>query len=444
MSINDYIGKFIQKEELLSTKTKVLLAVSGGVDSMVMLHLMSGSDTKIGVATINYKLRDESDQESKLVAKYCNQYDIPFHPYIVSEGEKSNLKSGNLQSKARDIRYNFFDTLMINYGYTHIMTAHHKDDKIEGFFLSLLRGAGLDGLTNLVESKGQLLRPFLKHNKSELLSFANTHSIPYMNDKSNFENDYDRNFVRNDVLPIIERRFAEYGNSISQSIDHLTDANALLQHLVNEKKNAYLSKDQRYIMLHHFSSIKTIPGAITFLHMIIKKYGFNSTQVRDMLSSEETGALFYTATYVAIIDRDRLIIRERKHELVEEATIDNFGNYTLSDGSILKIEEVKKAALNKSVHIEYFDLNKVSFPLTVRRWKSGDRFCPLGMNGRTKKVQDVLTDAKINRFEKEEVRVVMSADQIIWLVNYRMDERYKLPSVPSKILRIELVPNTEL
>jgi len=439
MSLNDYICKFIQKEAILSGNKKVLLAVSGGVDSMVLLHLIMAQKIDFGVAHVNYKLRVQSDDEEKLLNCYCADRNIALHIYVASREQMDDLKSGNLQSKARTIRYSFFEKVMIEHGYTHLMTAHHMDDEIEGFFLNLFRGAGLQGLSGMVESGHQLLRPLLKITKEELLRYAQQNQVSYLQDESNFDSTYDRNFIRNEILPIVKQRFPHYQKTVSKSLENLKSTNELLNYFSQNEKIKYVSCNDKITVLDHFNELKRIPGCETFLLLIVKEFGFNRADVHDMLNAQSTGSLFISDSHEALFDRGRLLIKRRKKSEWTDITILEYGRYIISDNQFLRLEEVY--SYNGETHkknCEYFDLEKLKFPIKIRHWEPGDRFCPLGVHGQSRKVKDYLTDEKISRFEKSEIKVAESRGEIIWVLGCRMDDRFKITDETSRILMMDI------
>jgi len=438
MSINDKVGKFIQKQGLLSTNAKVLVAVSGGVDSMVLLAVLTQLDFEIGVASVNYRLRKESDAEIELVKNYCIQKELPFYSYTSSKSEQESLKSGNLQDKARKIRYAFFDSIKEDHGYNYLLTGHHQDDSVEGFFLGLLRGAGLAGLTSLI-SKASTLRPLISCSKDDIINYAKKYDVPFMHDRSNYQNEYDRNYIRNEVIPVIEKRFLGGTSSIVKSISHLADTNKLLNYLCEKEIANYISYDDPYVRINRFSEIRNLPGNTTFLHLAIKDYGFTSSQIEDILETNTIGAMFHTDTHEALFDRDCLVLRKKVSLELETLILDGVGTYEIGKNEMIKVDIGYEKEVSHAENVGHFCREKIKFPLVIRKWKFGDRFYPLGMKGKSKKVQDLLTDLKLSRFEKENVRVVCSDKQIIWVINHRIDERFKITEASKEIVRVQFV-----
>ncbi|MDG2449158.1 MAG: tRNA lysidine(34) synthetase TilS [Saprospiraceae bacterium] len=437
MSINEYIDKFIQNQGFIDQKVKILLAVSGGLDSMVMLHVMSSTDVEIGVATINYKLREHSDIESQMVVDYCSSQKLPLHLYECALDEQKSMISSNLQEKARNIRYEYFDHILKENGYTHLMTAHHRDDTIEGLFLSINRGSGLDGISVMKEVKGHLLRPLLNFSKSELLEYANLHEVSYEEDESNAGNQYDRNYIRNEIIPKIEMRFPFFRSSAHLSLSNLTNAASLLNHLVELSKDKYLEENEDGITIKCLDQIKDFPGARTYLFKLISQYGYNAVQSDEILESESTGALWKSASHVATKYHDKLIVKNICSSEFDDIVISHSGIFEMYNGHKLEISKQKKVLFEKSKSIEYIDGDLVQYPLTVRRWKHGDRMCPLGMKGNSKKIQDILTDEKINRLDKEKCLVLCSRDKIIWLMNIRLDNRFKVKKETTSFMKLQ-------
>ena len=442
MTLNEHIDKFIQKHNLLSRGNELLLAVSGGVDSMVLMDLLNNAELKFAVAHVHYRLRDASADEMHLVKHRCLLKNITCHTYEVSDEERDEMKAGNLQEKARDIRYNFFKELQREYGYAHILTAHHLDDQIEGFFLRLLRSSGLEGLSGMSENDDfGLLRPLLLIPKSMLLEYAASKKLPFLEDTSNRESNYDRNYLRNEVLSTLEKRFPEYRQSISSSIDHLGESSRLLLHLNIEIGMRFVVHYDNRLDVNRIEEIKRMPAPHLFLWHLIRPYGFNVSTAGDMLSSD-TGAMFYSHSYQALRDRDRIVIRSSEQRQGTMVIIDNIGIHSLNDNLDILINEVDNMVPADNNDTEYFDLEKVAFPLTIREWRPGDRFSPIGMKGHSKKVKDYLTDEKVPRTDKEAALVVTTDGDIIWLLGRRMDDRYKVTKETSRILMMKLLHST--
>lgn len=443
MSLNEHIHKFIQKESLLSRDTKILLAVSGGVDSMVLLNLMNGFRISLGVGHVNYKLRTQSDKEEELVKEYCDEREIEIHPYVLSEVQIEALRKGNLQDKARKIRYNFFGTVMKEFSYTHIMTAHHLDDRIEGLFLGLLRSSGLHGLSGMEASEGNLLRPLLNISKEDILAYAKINGVPFLHDKTNFASFYDRNFIRNETLPKLKSRFPDYQKSIKKSLENLNDTRELLDYFIKSETIKYVRIMRNEIIIDHLERIKSMPGASTFLYLLVKKFNFNRADVSDMIKAYKVGAQFASKSHRAVLDRDRIVIRKKTEREKASFHINKFGIHKFRDNQSISMELVDSFDQEKGESCEYFDGDKISFPIEIRYWQAGDRFCPLGMNGKSKKVKYFLTDLKISRLEKEEVKVAVSEDEIVWVIGYRMDDRFKVTPQTSRILKMEVCSEEE-
>lgn len=436
MSINEYIDKFIQNHWLNTSKVKILLAVSGGLDSMVLLHVLSQSEVNFGVATINYKLREKANVETQLVIDFCKKQEIDHHLHICSPEEQKVMKLSNLQEKARKIRYNFFESLIINKGYTHLMTAHHSDDILEGLFLSLNRGSGLRGMSPMQEVSNNLLRPLLRFSKEQLENYSFSHSVPFEEDESNKTNDYDRNYIRNEIIPRLEKRLPSFKKSASQSLEHLSNANQLLQHFIKNAKNELVSMTNDEVVIKDISKIKNTPGSKTLLYSLISPYGFNSNHCQEILESQSTGALWNTQEYRAIIQSNDLIINKVDENSNPFQLIEGEGKHELARGTHLEIKRVKKVLFEKSKNIEYIDGQLIKFPLTLRSWRPGDRMYPYGMNGQSKKIKDILTGAKINRLDKEKCMVLCSDDKIVWLVNIRLDDRFKVSKHSKSFLKL--------
>ena len=441
MSVQEHFRKFIQKEVLLSRSNKILLAISGGVDSMVLLDLAYKNKIDIGVAHVNYNLRADSKEEKALIGRFCNPRGLDLHIYEFKKEETEKLKHGNFQERARIARYDYFDSIMRKFSYEYLMTAHHLDDRVEGLFLRLLRSSGLDGLSGMKMVDGNRLRPLLNVHKKHLIEYAEINKVVFHDDSSNFESKYDRNYIRNEVLPLFKTRFPHYKKSVKTSIDNICDTNELLHFLIKKEEKNYVEKKGRETMIHSLAEIKSMPGANTFLYFLLKKFGFNRSDVGDILSAKRIGSMFFSESHKAVLDRDRIVIRILADSKISGVSISTPGRQKLSDDRSLLVQFVNQVEHVRDGNTEYFDGQKIRFPIEIRPWKNGDRFYPLGMKGSSKKIKDFLTNLKLSRFDKRDVYVATTNNEIFWLIGFRMDERYRVTSETPSVLKMEWIAN---
>lgn len=426
---------------------RVLIAVSGGIDSMSLAHLFYKINySHFAVATVNFKLRvNESDLDEELVRSWALENSVRFFSTSFDTTDYALFKGISTQMAARELRYNWFFEIMNNDGYDALAIAHNLNDTVETLFLNILRGTGVDGLAairELVETpfKGKkIVRPLLGFTRKEIEEYAAKEGVEYRHDSSNFENHYSRNKVRNLVFPHFEQINSSFLQTIEKSICHFTAAGDILRDLYLQKRDLIVSpgssKERVELLIEPLLSDKY---ADYWLFMLLEEYGFNSAQVKQISASlsGEPGKIFFSPTHRALKDRDKIIVTPLAPQ----------GNPLVSDQfnideivEIFTYERTPQFIPVPSDKIFFMDAGKVRFPLSVRRWKSGDKFHPLGMSC-SKKVSDFLTDIKRDRFTKEERCVLISAyGKIICLLGERIDDRFKITASTSRVLEVHLL-----
>ncbi len=419
--------KYVIKHRLFDDNDRLLVAVSGGVDSMVLVHLLHYHGFNFEIAHINYRLRGkESNEDEALVSSTCRKLDVPFHCYKVTDQEQAELKLSNLQSKARDIRYTFFDKVIQHTDCTLLLTAHHQDDKIENFMLSAFRGTGLKGLVSLKSKHDNIRRPLLYSNKNDILEFAKTHAVTYRKDLSNYSLDYQRNFIRHDIIPRLIARDHGFRHKASTTISNLTKDHLLFQELLDQKKQELVKDQGKYLSLDLSTELKQ---SATLFFQILRKYGLNATQSKDLIDST-TGTLIKTESHELLKDRGRILIRNKKPKIKIYSTIEpeDLGMVINYQSHILNIDFEQ---------FIYIDNKSYKGSLILRNWGNGDTFKPYGLGGARKKVKDYLTDKKVNRFDKEDTLVLESEKQIIALLPYEVSYDYRITDKTEQILQIK-------
>ncbi len=408
-------------------KSKFLIGVSGGVDSMSVLNLAIEAKLNIEVAHINYQLRgEESKKENKIVKDFCNKYSITLH----SKYCKINY-SENIQNEARKIRYEFFNTILIGNKLNYIITAHHKNDSHETFFLNAIRGSGLKGLKGIPEIRGNIIRPILGFTKSDLLKYVELKNIPFNHDSSNFENKYNRNFIRNEIIKKLYNRFPSFEKGLTKSIENIKKDYTLLRQLVDKTVLPFIEKKEDNLTIYYNNNI---PELCWFY--FLRDFGFNFDQVSLWIKKKhQPGKQIINDKFRLIKDRDCWIISPVKESLNRQVFKIN-ENQNINFPIKLRIsKEMTNSPIQKNHNIGLFDLNKITFPLTIRKWKNGDYMTPLGLRGK-KKISDILIDKKISIIEKENIYVLISNHEIIWLIGHCVSENYKVKQRNKKNLKI--------
>ncbi|HRJ28142.1 MAG TPA: tRNA lysidine(34) synthetase TilS [Cyclobacteriaceae bacterium] len=430
----------IEKHKLFEKESKVLLAVSGGLDSMVMMQLFGEAGIPIGVAHCNFQLRgNESDEDEQFVRSYCEKFNLPFFLRRFETQKYAQENGISIQMAARELRYAWFDELMELEFFDRVATAHHINDSIETILLNWVNGSSLDGLTGIPVMNGKIVRPLLFATRSELELYAQESEINWRTDTSNNTTDYQRNFIRHKITPLLRELNPSLERTIQRGIDKLTAEKEFLDHFFKKWKNDFVTHfpDKMIIQKKAFNHFHH--GGASLLYRLINHLGFNydvCVSIVDALNGQ-SGKKFIGAAHDLIIDRDELIIFPKvdfwKKVDVEEGqhqVLLGSWNMEIAEGDDLITSDKFRAVV---------DAGKIKFPLTWRPWQPGDVFYPLGMDHR-KKVSDLLIDEKVSVADKSRVTVLESDGQIIWVVGHRLDNRYKVSPETRKVIRFLVTP----
>lgn len=406
----------------------ILIGVSGGVDSMVLTHILKSLEYKIAIAHCNFKLRGkESDDDALFVEEYAHKHDIPFFLHTSSAQEYAEKHKISVEMAARDIRYDFFHALCSEEAFTKIAIAHNADDSLETFFINFFRTTGLKGLCGIAIQNESVIRPLSHITRKEIEAFAHTNTIRYRTDSTNSEDMYLRNKIRNQLLPLCKTILPQSIANMQTSMKILEDSYTLYKKTVDKEilKLTSIHKNTRVIekeeLLQH-------PHAHTILFEILHPYGFHPdviTQLFDSLS-KQSGKTFSCKNYTAVLDRDYIFIEEHKKQELLHFEIPEFDIEFICETPYGTFTFSKNPSPSSSAHnttiTEYFDADKLTFPLTIRSKKDGDSFQPLGLDGK-KKVSDFLIDHKIPIHKKHEVLVLESQETIMWVVPLRISQK---------------------
>ncbi len=429
--LQEQFSSFIEKKNLIPAGHKTLLAVSGGMDSLVMTHLFSLTGREFGIAHCNFKLRGkDSDNDEVFVKKIAEKFSVPFFSTAFDTIEQSHTTGDSVQMTARQLRYEWLEKIRKDNNYNFVATGHHHDDNIETLFINIVRGAGIRGVQGIPLKNQNIIRPLLFAARSEIEQFAKDHNIKYHEDASNKENKYARNKIRNQVIPVFEEINPNFRDSINRFFENISlPYECYSNHIEQIKKDLVISDGNKYIISIY--KLQQLHYPATLLLEILKPFGFNVATVSDIVASfkKQPGKVFYGHGYSLVKDRDCLILfPETDNNNREVVYVDdkqdevNLQNIKLE---ITKLEVTKDFLLSTNKKLAYLDYDKLQFPLKIRRWQKGDAFKPFGMDG-NKKVSDFLIDKKISVDKKEAVYVLCSGENIAWVVGYRIDERFKI------------------
>jgi tRNA(Ile)-lysidine synthase len=440
------VKNFIKHNNLIAENDTVLCAVSGGADSIVMASVLIELNYKIAIAHCNFKLRGkQADKDEQLVKKFAENYELPFHSTLFETEAYAQKHKISIQMAARELRYDWFEQLRKEFNYSVIATAHHLNDQIETVLLNLTKGTGLNGIKGIQHKKGNIIRPILQLKKEEVFKYAEKEKLKFRTDASNNDNKYERNLIRNKVVPILETINPSLLNTFEANINHIADANELAVYATKSlKKKLIENRKGNYFI--SISKLQFQPGWKTLLDSLLKDFSFSHKQVEEVFKiiEAQSGKQVEGDTYTVIKDRNFLIITqtiatENNNPIV---LIENEKKKIKLPEFQLKLEVAKfKGIQHKSA--EWFtqlDYDKIQFPLILRKWKRGDYFYPLGMN-KKKKVSNYLVDEKVSLLEKEKICVLLSGEHIIAILGKRIDDRFKVTSNTKKSLELVIKYN---
>ncbi len=427
----------VHKNNLFKAKDKLLLALSGGLDSVVLAHLLKQGDFDFALAHCNFQLRGTESQGDE---KFCKQLAESLHaPFFSIHFDAKNYASQHklsIQMAARHLRYEWFTQLLKTKGYEYLLTAHHANDAVETMLLHLVRGTGLKGLRGIPEHNGRIVRPLLCFTKEELQKFAESEKYTYRTDSSNSDSKYDRNFIRLKVLPLLQKLNPSLENTLIENVHRFNEEYALLHEYLDVKLDELVKINGEQTIISREKLMKSISRA-TLLHNVLQPFGFNASQEKDILSNIENkglvGKIFHAKEYELSIDRKEICVRpvSKDHKVYIE--LHDLGEFL----SKAKMHVKRVKTFGKTLKNELFvNKNQLQFPLTLRSVSKGDKFKPFGMTS-LKLVSQFLKAEKLNRFQKESCLVLQNGNgEIIWLIGYRSDDRYRIKNNATNILKL--------
>ncbi len=437
-------SEYIKEHGLLQKDSKVLLAVSGGIDSMVMTELFRARGTAFSLAHCNFQLRGrDSFKDQAFVESEAGRLGVKFHTASFETEVFARKNKISVQMAARELRYRWLEKTRAEYGFDLIATAHHLDDSIETMLLNLLRGTGLAGLKGIPRRSGNIIRPLLFASRDEIEQFAQRGDILYREDQTNKETKYQRNKLRHEVIPKLEEINPGLRESMRAFFERMESTTEVLDMVKEEKASEIVSSHGKEIHLD-IAGLERGGNAGPLIYMFLQDYGFSAAVCLEILSclGSQPGKRFFSPTHTAIKDREKLIIfpSESETDSQEEIFARHGETEVFSGKQRFTIEYgivTEKTRLPSGPHTLMADMNKLKFPLLIRRWKAGDKMIPLGMKG-MKKVSDILTEAKLPLHRKKEVLVLESGGKIAWLAGIRADERFRITSQTREYVLVKL------
>lgn len=438
MDVLEQFLNHIARHKLCTLSDSVLLAVSGGIDSMSMLHLFKEAGYRIGVAHCNFQLRGEaSNQDEALVVEECKRLAVPFFIKRFDTEAYSRQQGISIQMAARDLRYMWFDDLVKEQGYNFLATGHHFDDSIETILLNLTKGTSIEGFAGIPVKNRNIIRPLLFATRAQVANYAAGKGIKWREDESNLTDDYQRNFIRHNIIPKLKELNPSLESTWQHGLEKIEGDLELLRLGFNDWKLESVQESKDRVVISK-KSLGNYYAAASVLWRYIKSYGFNFEQAREIIQviNGQSGKRFLSPTHILVVDRDELIVTPHSNEW-NAARIES-GDREVPLGPWRMFFSTGESPTTGADKMEAaLDADSLKFPLTWRKWKKGDAFRPLGMKHK-KKLSDFLVDNKISIADKNITTVLESDGEIAYVVGWRIDDRFKIRESTKRVLNIRV------
>jgi tRNA(Ile)-lysidine synthase len=447
--INEFKNNIHKNFPFLEGK-KLIVTVSGGIDSVVLTHLLHELDYHIAIAHVNFHLRGtDSDHDEEFVRQMASKLNVPYYVTNFNTKEYATQHKLSTQEAARNLRYAWFEELRQKHQFDYILTGHNLNDSLETFLINLTRGTGLKGLTGINTINGKIIRPLSNFSRDEISVFAFISNIEWHEDKSNAQTKYTRNKIRHQVIPVLQEINPNLLDSFKQTLENLQGTEVI----VNDRlKNVLVSLEDKKpkikdnVSKFPIQKLKKLNNLKAYIHELFFPYGFtNIKDIIDLLDSQ-SGKQVFSKTHRLVKDRDTLLLAKIEQQSDNKNQIDEF--IINKNNSLFKIHHlaleiehfniVFRQKMRSSRNIAQFDKDLLKFPLTVRKWQNGDYFYPMGMQGK-KKLSKYFKDEKLSLVDKENIWLLLSDNKIVWVIGMRQDERFKITETTNNITKITLL-----
>jgi len=424
--------KLTLNEMSIPPGSRILVGLSGGIDSMVLTHVLHQLEFKVTAAHVNFQLRgNESDEDAHFVKKWCAENNIEILQHTIDTVQYSEIHKLNIQSAAREIRYNWWEELMQQGNYDYVATGHHKDDNVETFFINLFRGTGVKGLAGIPPKRGYFIRPLIKVSRKEIEEYAHSNNIPFRTDRTNESDKYLRNHIRHNMIPLLREYADDPDNMLNHTLPRIRLEWEAWEHAFKNWQTKNITQEGEQFFLH------ATEAEHPFLLRWLEERGFPWPLVYDYVKSvspEKGKQLSYNEINLS---RTKDGFCFEKISRLQPVEIYGEGTFNLNPGQF-SIELVSADQYSPGIDrsIEYITKDAIHWPLTIRSALPGDYFHPIGMNGQRKKLQDFLVDLKLDSFEKRNIRLLTSGETVIWVLGIRLDERAKLTGREDEIYKL--------
>jgi tRNA(Ile)-lysidine synthase len=426
---------YITRHRLAEPGDRILLAVSGGLDSMVMLDLFVQAGYSIGVAHANFQLRGaEAERDEAFVKQRCHQLGVTFYGQRFNTKNYAEVNHLSVQMAARELRYAWFNELLETEKYHWLATAHQRDDNMETVLMRWIKGGGLDQLTGIPMRNGKIIRPLLFASREDITAYAKSGDVQWVEDASNHTDNYQRNFIRHKIMPHIREINPSAGITFESGLEKMRGSYEMMQRGLGQLKDTITRQDGNNLIIDK-TLLAMLANPAFVCYEWLRPWGFDFDRCQQLVEAMQghSGSQFFSDTHLAVVDRDVIIVSPREewtHEILLEEGQDKaaLGPWKLT---VVRSPDVRPSRSDDSAVL---DAGQVKFPLVWRKWRSGDYFVPLGL-GHRKKVSDFLIDEKVSRTRKNVVTVLESGGSIIWVVGFRVDDRYKVTAETRSALR---------
>ena len=436
--MKEQIQQYIIQHQLLSGEKPVVVGISGGADSVALLHILVSLGYKCIAAHCNFNLRgDESSRDEQFTTDFTQRLQVPLCKISFETNKYAQENRLSVEMAARELRYRWFEELLNTYDADAVAVAHHRDDSVETLLINLTRGSGLTGLTGIKPKNGNVVRPLLCVSREDIYAYIENNGLEYVTDSSNSSDIYTRNFIRLKVIPLLEEINPSVKASLARTANHLYDASLIYNHSVEEARRVIIQNNRLSI-----SALLSFPAPATILYEMLKPYGFSRTVCESIFTvlDKDSGKIFYSSTHRLLKDRSDLLIDVLSGE-DNRAYLINLEDDNVDLPVELKPEIVvikESYQIEKDKKFAYFDFDKLSFPLVLRHWQEGDWFVPFGMKGK-KKISDYFSDKKFSLFDKEKTWLLCSGQDVIWIVGERTDNRYRIEKTTKRVLKLKFI-----
>ena len=440
--MSDTIKQFLKEHEI-DEKAGFIIAVSGGADSITLLHAFKYLNLRIHALHCNFNLRGkESNMDEQFVKRFCETYGIPMSVKRFDTQEYAKKKGISIEMAARELRYDWFEEMRKKKKMDYIVVGHHANDLAETLFINICRGTGIKGLTGIRPVKDRILRPLLSRSREEIIAYIEQNQLGYRTDSTNNSLDYVRNKIRHMIIPVCKDINPSFLNTVREHCNTLKEVEQIYRYGIDRLKEEVISEENGETLIDIQKTLAA-PAPYTLLFEILRPYGFNATQIEDILESSDAipGKQFEAEEYLLTKGRIywrlfNILEKEDKRTLLADS-----GEYHIDD-SIFQLEEQDindSFIVPRDLNTGCFDLDKIIYPLVLRHWSMGDWFCPLGMKRSKKKLSDFFTDLKFSAKQKKDCLLLQSGKDIIWVVGHRIDDRYKVSPATKRVLIIKQI-----